>query len=209
MSRLSSLFDDDGDGVKKAGEAVESSYKYLGLGQIVEEDDPAARLTYLDSSGNVIGLDRFGRVVDQIWKDNLGETLDGYVYGYDRAGNRLWKRNATPDASGLDELCTYDAIDRLKNTQRGTVTVTNGIPGGRKGTRNRFHESFIGLRLACSSNAGEFVESCVALLAYVANGAHLTKAVGDPLRLPAMNLKRLGQMARVKRMRDRAGEEPR
>jgi len=42
-----------------------------GLGQIVEEDYVAAqtKLTYLDGSGNVTGLDRFGRIVDQVWKD--------------------------------------------------------------------------------------------------------------------------------------------
>jgi hypothetical protein len=65
MSRLTSLFDDSNrNGVLDTGgnppETVESAYKYLGLGQIVEEDDLGAKMTYLNSSGNVTGLDRFG-----------------------------------------------------------------------------------------------------------------------------------------------------
>ncbi len=128
MSRLSDIFDDlDSDGDMDAGEAV-SSYKYLGLGQIVEEDNGAAKLTYLDSNGDVTGLDRFGRVVDQVWKDYSENVIDEYRYGYDRAGNRWWKQNVGPNASGLDKLYSYDALDRLTNTQRGTVTVTNGVP---------------------------------------------------------------------------------
>ncbi len=128
MSRLSDIFDDlDSDGDMDAGEAV-SSYKYLGLGQIVEEDNGAAKLTYLDSNGDVTGLDRFGRVVDQVWKDYSENVIDEYRYGYDRAGNRWWKQNVGQNASGLDELYSYDALDRLTNTQRGTVTVTNGVP---------------------------------------------------------------------------------
>jgi len=72
MSRLSSIFDDaDSDGILDSGETIDASYKYLGAGQIVEEDyvETQTKLTYLDSSGNVAGLDRFGRIVDQLWED--------------------------------------------------------------------------------------------------------------------------------------------
>ena len=69
-----------------------AAYKYLGARQIVEEnyDEASVKLTYLDSSGNVTGLDRFGRVVDQLW-ERYGDdptVLDEYTYTYDRAGNR-------------------------------------------------------------------------------------------------------------------------
>ena len=117
MSRLETISDSSG---------TLAAYKYLVSGQIVEEDDPVAKLSYLDTSGNVTGLDRFGRVVDQIWTDYSQQpaTLDGYVYGYDRAGNRLWKQNVNPGASGLDELYIYDNLDRLTNTQRGTLSFS-------------------------------------------------------------------------------------
>ena len=59
MSRLKTIGDTSG---------TLAEYKYLGLGQIVEEANPAAKLTYL-TGNNVTGLDRFGRVVDQIWEN--------------------------------------------------------------------------------------------------------------------------------------------
>jgi RHS repeat-associated protein len=102
MSRLATIGDSTG---------TLSAYKYLGLGTIVEENNAGAKLTYLNSSGNVTGLDRFGRVVDQIWKNSADEVLDHYTYTYDRAGNRVSKANAlNPD---LDETYVYDALDRL------------------------------------------------------------------------------------------------
>ncbi len=95
MSRLTSIFEDDNsNGVLDSGEAVDSAYKYLGLGQIVEEDAAAAKLTYLDSSGNISGLDRFGRVIDQVWTDAGDDEIDWYHYTYDRAGNRTERDNA-------------------------------------------------------------------------------------------------------------------
>ena len=115
MSRLSSISDDSG---------TLASYKYLGAGQIVEEDDAAAKLTYLDSSGNVTGLDRFGRVVDQVWED-YGTTptvFDEYVYQYDRAGNRVSKTNVLKTDHSLDETYQYDHLDRLVEWALGGAT---------------------------------------------------------------------------------------
>ena len=120
MSRLSAIYD-DADGT----ETVRATYKYLGRSQIVEEDyvDAETKLTYLDGSGNVTGLDRFGRVVDQVWEDYSGTPtpIDEYAYGYDRSGNRLWKQNLEQNADGLDERYEYDALNRLTNTKRGTL----------------------------------------------------------------------------------------
>lgn len=43
--------------------------KYLDAGRIVEEDYEDIEVTpsYLDSNGNVTGLDRFGRVANHVW----------------------------------------------------------------------------------------------------------------------------------------------
>ncbi|NLF07520.1 MAG: hypothetical protein GX594_06005, partial [Pirellulaceae bacterium] len=107
MSRLSNV----GDGAN-----THASYKYLGAGRIVVEDyeDVEVKLSYLDGSGNVTGLDRFGRILDQIWTDygaNPDEILDHYSYTYDRAGNRTARLNNLNH--DLDETYNYDSLDRL------------------------------------------------------------------------------------------------
>ena len=112
MSRLNSISDSTGTNV---------TYKYLGTGQIVEQDDAAATLSYLNSSGNVTGLDRFGRVIDQVWKDGSGTVIDEYTYQYDREGNVHSKTNATDAA--LDEVYGYDGIDRLTSVKDSSGNV--------------------------------------------------------------------------------------
>ena len=131
MSRLSSIFDDsDADGVLDSGETVDAAYKYLGLGQIVEEDDEGARLIYLGEAhgleNNVIGLDRFGRVIQQLWQDGtyLNE-IDCYTYAYDRAGN------VTDRVNNMDLVLTdhyvYDDLDRLIEWDEGWPLVQQKV----------------------------------------------------------------------------------
>jgi RHS repeat-associated protein len=69
------------------------------------------------------GLDRFGRVKDNRWLDGGGDDLDRIQYGYDRAGNRIWRKNVVAAALGkqFDELYTYDGVHRLKDMVRGTL----------------------------------------------------------------------------------------
>ena len=108
MSRLETITDNDGASV---------AYKYLGTGQIVEEDyvTSQTKLSYLDGSGNVTGLDRFGRIEDQIWTDYGADpdaVIDHYHYEYDRAGNRVSKDNVLNE--DLNETYVYDDVNRLK-----------------------------------------------------------------------------------------------
>jgi RHS repeat-associated protein len=87
--------------------------------------------TWLDlwggTSGTLAGLDLFNRVTDQRWKNGATITsatdLDRYQYGYDRNSNRLWKANmvATAASQKLDELYSYDNLNRLVDVQRGTL----------------------------------------------------------------------------------------
>ena len=105
MSRLATI----GDGTN-----TQASYKYLGAGRIVVEDyeDIDVKLDY--AANNLAALDRFGRVVDQVWTDygeNPDVVLDEYTYTYDRAGNRTSRDNELHSA--FDEDYTYDALDRL------------------------------------------------------------------------------------------------
>ncbi len=110
MSRLATI----GDGTD-----TYASYKYLGAGRVVVEDyeDIAVKLDYAEN--DFAALDRFGRVLDQIWTDYGADpdvVLDHYSYEYDRAGNRVSKSNELHAA--FDEVYEYDALDRLVSSQR-------------------------------------------------------------------------------------------
>ena len=84
-----------------------------------------------------IGLDRFGRVVDQRWIPITGSSSSSAAaaiarvdYGYDEDSNRQW-RNDQVAGTGQDEYYTYDGQQRLTILQRGTL---NGGKTGISGT---------------------------------------------------------------------------
>jgi hypothetical protein len=81
----------------------------VGLGMIVIEDypQPDVKLDYFGgTSGSYAGFDRFDRIVQQLWRDyGASQDREKYTYGYDRAGNRLYRENV--GASGKDEFYTY------------------------------------------------------------------------------------------------------
>ncbi|MFO0788409.1 MAG: RHS repeat-associated core domain-containing protein [Pirellulales bacterium] len=114
MSRLATIGD---------GSVINARYKYLGAKKIVTEDyqDAGVKLDY--AANNFAALDRFGRVLDQVWT-NYGASpaveLDHISYTYGRAGNRISRDNAKHAA--FDEDYAYDALDRLES-----VTRANGF----------------------------------------------------------------------------------
>src|SRR5258708_3830687 len=135
ISRLTSLSDSTG---------TLQSYSYLGLDTpvILNDTQPGVELTYVKQSGEsngdagdqYIGLDRFGRVVDQRWISS-GTATDRFQYGYDRDGNVLFKNNLV--SSAFSELYHangasngYDNLNQLTDFARGTLSDTNsdGIP---------------------------------------------------------------------------------
>jgi RHS repeat-associated protein len=130
ISRLTSISDTSG---------TLESYKYMGLDTAVERDHPQdnVNLTYIaqngapngDAGDKYVGLDRFGRVVDQNWYNATTQTsTDRFQYGYDRDSNVLWRQNAVNTADG--ELCAYDALNQLTSFQRGTLNGTDtGLVG--------------------------------------------------------------------------------
>ena len=92
MSHLSSISDSGG---------TLATETYLGLSDIVTESytdpqDPGATpqisLDYTQG-GSYAGLDRFGRVLDQLWSQ-VGQSnpLDEYQYTYDPVGNQTRAR---------------------------------------------------------------------------------------------------------------------
>ncbi|WP_428936901.1 RHS repeat-associated core domain-containing protein [Fontivita pretiosa] len=144
-SRVSFLADDASGSV---GTHLEE-YSYIGWGTVVKRNhpEPDTALTYIDTvSGEAgdqyVGLDRFGRIIDQRWDDTDSATdTDRFKYGYDENGNVLYKDNMLTDslsgASDLDELyhadgatAGYDGLNRLTDFQRGELSDPNsdGIP---------------------------------------------------------------------------------
>ncbi len=70
-------------------------------------------------------LDNFFRLTEVKWRDSLGTSynvLDHFAYGYDSMGNRTFRDNLHASASGMDELYTHDALDRMKGVERGTLS---------------------------------------------------------------------------------------
>jgi RHS repeat-associated protein len=115
-----------------------AAYTYLGVNTIVTEDyqQPEVKLDYTNGSGQIIGLDRFGRVVDQVWSDYGSDTtVDEFQYGYDMSRNVAWKENVVSRGQSspvyLDELYTYNGLDELTALARGKLNTTqSGLVSG-------------------------------------------------------------------------------
>jgi len=144
IGRVSFLSDN-----RTAGGVVES-YRYLGLGTVVERTRPEAGITlsYVSQPGDIVppagdggdqytGLDRFGRIVDQWWfQGNAGttqNTLDRFQYGYDANSNPLFRRNVVNHlfdelyhVSGASAATAYDAFNRLTHFERGLLSTPLG-----------------------------------------------------------------------------------
>lgn len=139
ISRLSSLSDTS---------ATLESYLYLGLNTVVERahPQPNVNLIYIaqDSQGNgdagdqYVGLDRFGRVVDQHWYNPGTQTsTDRFQYGYDRDSNRLYRDNLVNSAFGelyhaSGQGNGYDNLNQLTGFARGVLSASQS--GGVLGT---------------------------------------------------------------------------
>ncbi|WP_428305401.1 RHS repeat-associated core domain-containing protein [Lacipirellula sp.] len=114
-----------------------ATYEYLGLGQFVIEKYPEpstdVEYTLVTSSGSnpYAGMDRFGRIVDLQWKQGSTELVR-LGYGYDRAGNRTYRRDevARTNSAFFDELYGYDGLNRLTSFDRGLLNGANtGLTG--------------------------------------------------------------------------------
>jgi RHS repeat-associated protein len=117
ISRLSSISDNTG---------VLESYTYLGLNTVVERAHPqtGVNLTYIspygspgDAGDQYVGLDRFGRVVDQLWLNtNTNTATDEFQYTFDRDSNVLTRSNLVDAA--FSEQYSYDGFNQLTGFSR-------------------------------------------------------------------------------------------
>jgi RHS repeat-associated protein len=118
-------------------------YEYLGLGFVVTRQRPeiGIELTYVKQGGEpngdggdqLIGLDRFGRVVDQRWIEGGTATdVDRFQLGYDANGNLKFIDNRSlPQRSQLfNNGGPADRLNRLSAFARGELNgQRDGIVG--------------------------------------------------------------------------------
>ncbi len=132
LSRVASIVDDDNTHL--------ADYSYLGERSFVVADSPEPQVKWTlasltgsndpDTGDIYSGLDRFGRVKDNRWYDyGASADADRIQYGYDRAGNRVWRQNTVAEALSkpFDEVYGNDLIHRLKELSRG---ILNGNKDG-------------------------------------------------------------------------------
>jgi len=110
------------------------SYKYLGLGAVVERDHPQTNVNQTlisqtggtgDAGDQYVGLDRFGRVVDDLWTNtSTTTTTDEFKYALDLVGNRTAITNVVN--SSFNQSFTYDNLDQLLTFTQGTHTQNFG-----------------------------------------------------------------------------------
>ncbi len=117
LSRAGGIYD-------KTNTTVLAEYTYLGSGLAVRIKYPQPDVwldLYGGTPGSFAGLDLFNRVVDQRWQNDVGGTptdIDRYSYAYDRNSNRDERMNSLE--SDLDEVYTYDGLNRLLLSERGS-----------------------------------------------------------------------------------------
>ena len=129
--------------VDPAAPETYASYAWIGLSEpaIVDYPIPGVRLTRFEADngaetpGTYPGLDRFGRVVRQMWVDdgfteNSGSStvpnvppIVSIAYTYDTASDRTGAFDARPKSSQpLSNMYAYDGLHRLVDARRGVWT---------------------------------------------------------------------------------------
>ena len=102
----------DGANSGDAGTVLEQ-YSYLGLSTIVARSRPQSSVSLASfvvgsvgaGGDQYVGLDQFGRVVNQNWVNSSGASVDNYTYSYDADGNVTAKNNVLDAA--YSEKYTY------------------------------------------------------------------------------------------------------
>ncbi len=114
LSRVTSLVDSDSTTLV--------AYTYLGVSTFVDLTYPQPDVTWSLGGGSApnpyIGLDQFGRVINNPWT-TPSANLTTLQYGYDQASNRLWRQETV--TAGQDELYSYDGVNRLVDMSRGDL----------------------------------------------------------------------------------------
>lgn len=133
----------------KEDDATLCSYRYLGAAMFIGVKYEAAsdvELTYQDGSDGddsdggdkYTGLDRFGRLVETLWKKGSADQVRS-KYGRNRFGGVVWRRDVEAHSQGVDtedNYYWYDGLYQVKQHQRGDLAGTppnyTGITGVQK-----------------------------------------------------------------------------
>ena len=126
------------DAVKESSSTL-ASFKYLGLGTLTNlkyDAGSATELTMQNGGGGdagdiYTGLDRFGRLVETIWKTGSVEKVHT-TYGRNRVGGVTWKRDdlahamspITAENTRQDNFYWYDGLQQNYQHQRGDLAGT-------------------------------------------------------------------------------------
>jgi hypothetical protein len=120
------------------GDAALARYTRRGLSATMRIEYPQCggsspvEMTYIKQAGEpdgpagdqYTGQDSFNRIIDIRWLRGGTEThVDRIQYGFDRANNRLWRKNVVA-VDDWDELYAYGGIYQLPERQRGTLNST-------------------------------------------------------------------------------------
>ncbi len=119
------------DALKEGGTTL-CSYRYLGSGMIIGVKYDAAsnvKQTFRDGgTGDAgdpyTGLDRFGRLIETLWKKGAADRVRSQ-YGRNRFGGITWRRDDRAHAQGVDTEdndYSYDGLYQVKERQRGNLT---------------------------------------------------------------------------------------
>jgi RHS repeat-associated protein len=122
----------------KEGSSELAAMKYLGLGTLVELKYSAADDALLtmangstgDAGDIYTGLDRFGRLVQTLWKSGSTELVNT-TYGRNRVGGVEWRLNVKAHASSAatqDDYYWYDGLRQVTRHDRGDLVPSSGPP---------------------------------------------------------------------------------
>jgi RHS repeat-associated protein len=117
---------------------VLAGMRHLGLRTLVGQKYDAASNTEFtcedggtgDAGDKYTGLDRFGRLVETLWK-NSSDTKVRSKYGRNRVGDVVWRRDEKAHALSVitqDNFYWYDGLQQVTRHDRGNLTPTGGPP---------------------------------------------------------------------------------
>ena len=194
IGRLDGIVDGANSG--DAGTVLEQ-YSYLGLSTIVARNHPQTgiNLTLIGASGSIgsggdqyVGLDQFGRIVNQNWVNTTGTTnttVDGYTYTYDSNGNVLSKTNVLDSA--YSETYTYDSLNRLTAVTRGGASYQSWNLDSQGNWSGFTSNGSVQIRTANAQNQITSISGTSATPTYDANGNMIADQRGDTLIYDAWN----------------------
>ncbi|MGC9261307.1 MAG: RHS repeat-associated core domain-containing protein [Phycisphaerae bacterium] len=192
IGRLDSISDGANSG--DAGQVLQQ-YSYLGLSTIVAENDPQTgiNLTYLGSAGSIgsggdqyVGLDRFGRVVNQNWvAASTGTSTNDITYSYDNNSNVTAENNLLDSA--YSQTFTYDPLNRLTANTLGGAAAQSWTLDSQGNWSSVTTNGVTQTRTANAQNQITSISGTTGTPVYDANGNMTTDQNGNTLVYNAWN----------------------